>query len=288
MKAMGRKSFLFVAVLIFISTSISPIDAVWAEQSQQATAIKGEDDSWHFQIAPYGWLTALHGEAWGKHGRKADIDVDLDDSIDLIDKIEFAFMGRVEIEKGRWGLLFDGAYIKLEDSANFEKEINVPIVVPQPITIQGRVDVTSEMSIIQAAISYDVYRSRVAVGKRPELIIEAMAGARYNYLRTKIDLEVARRHWSAEGDENWTDPIIGGRLLWQPHKNWQLNLDADAGGFGAGSHFSSNLNAGVAYRINEWLLLNGGYRALYNNFGEDQFKFHVWIHGPWLGIAFEF
>jgi hypothetical protein len=284
---MGRKYLFFVTVLIFIFSLTWTIDPVLAQQSGATSAVGGEE-SWHFRIAPYGWLTAFHGEAEGKQGRKADIDVDLDDTIDLIDEIEFAFMGRVEIEKGRWGFLFDGAYMKLEDSADFLKEINVPIVVPQPITIQGRVEVTSEMSIIQAAISYDVYRSRVAVGKRPELIIEAMAGARYNYLRTKIELDVDSLHRSADGEKNWTDPVVGGRLLWQPHKNWQFNLDADAGGFGAGSHFSSNLNGGVAYRINEWLLLNGGYRALYTNFAENQFKFEVWMHGPWLGIAFEF
>ena len=274
----------FVVLLVAVLTR----ESAWAEQPQGATVAKGED-SWHFLIAPYGWLTGLQGGAEGKQGRKADLNIGLSDAVELIDEIEFALMGRIEIEKGRWGFIFDGACLKLEDSADFEKDINIPIVVPSEITIQGRVEVTSVLSVYQAALSYDVYRSRNIVGKRQELVIEAMAGARYNYLRTRIDLDVAGLlQQSAEGSKNWTDPIVGGRLLWMPHERWQLSFEADAGGFGVGSDFSSNLNAGAMYQINEWLLVNGGYRALYNNYDKNQFKYDAWMYGPWLGIAFEF
>src|SRR4030043_524092 len=170
----------FVVLLVAVLTR----ESAWAEQPQGATVAKGED-SWRFLIAPYGWLTGLQGGAEGKQGRKADLNIGLSDAVELLDEIEFALMGRIEIEKGRGGFIFDGACLKLEDSADFEKDINVPIVVPSEITIQGRVEVTSVLSVYQAALSYDVYRSRNIVGKRQELVIEAMAGAGYNYLRTR-------------------------------------------------------------------------------------------------------
>lgn len=148
------------------------------------------------------------------------------------------------------------------------------------------------MSIIQAALSYGVYGSTKLVGKRPELTIEAMAGARYNYFRTRVEFEAAGPllgvQQTIDKSKNWIDPIIGGRLLWRLYKDWQLTFEADMGGFGAGADFSSNLNAGLTYWISDWLGVNGGYRGLHNNCEKTDFKLDAWIHGPWIGIGFEF
>ena len=145
---------------------------------------------------------------------------------------------------------------------------------------------------MRAALSYDVYRSAKLVGKKPELTLEATAGARYTYLRSRVEFVGTGPLIGVQGtidkSKNWIDPIVGGRALWNPHKSWQVNFEADIGGFGAGSDFSSNLNAGIFYRITDWLLLWGGYRALYTDYDKNDFKFNAWIHGPYLGLGFEF
>ena len=89
-----------------------------------------------------------------------DINVDLGDVINLIDNIKFIFAGRIEIEKGRWGFIFDGTYLKLGDSGEIStiRDTKLPILVPPTVDIQGNVEITAEMSIMQAALSYDVYR----------------------------------------------------------------------------------------------------------------------------------
>jgi hypothetical protein len=292
---MGKKSILimfFIAIVAFFAGMVTS-ERSWAQETAKSTPAKGED-GWRTFIALYGWLAALQGYAEGKGGNKVDINIDFGDTIDLLSEIKFVLLGRIEIEKGRWGFIYDGAYVKLGGSDNISgiRDTRFPILVPPTVTITGNVEMTMETSIMQAALSYDVYRSAKFVGKKPELTIEAMAGARYTYLRTRLELAAAGPligiQKTIDESKNWTDPIVGGRLLWNPHKNWQVNFEADIGGFGAGSDFSSNLNLGVFYRVTDWLLLWGGYRGLYTNYDKNHFIFNTWLHGPYLGLGFEF
>ena len=192
---MGKKiiRILFFIVAVAFLAGMVTIERGWAQETGKSTPAKGED-GWRFLIAPYGWLTAIQGHAEGKGGNKVDINLDLGDAIDLISEVEFMFMGRIEIEKGRWGFIFDGAYLKLGDSKDILaiRDTKFPIFVPPTVTIQGGVELTSEMSIMQAALSYDVYRSLKLVGKKPELTIEAMAGACYTYLRSRVEFAASQ------------------------------------------------------------------------------------------------
>jgi hypothetical protein len=292
---MGKKiiRILFIiAVMAFLAGMVTN-ERSWAQETEKSTPAKGED-GWRFLIAPYVWVTGIQGKAEGKGGDTQGLDLSVGDALGLINNVTFILGGRIEIEKGRWGFIFDGFGQRLRGSDDFTRirDTRFPILVPPSVTITGNVEISLEMSIVQAALSYDVYRSTNFVGKKPELTIEAMAGARYTYLSTRVELEAAGPLIGVQknigGSKNWTDPIIGGRLLWNPHKSWQVNLEADIGGFGAGSNFSSNLNAGVFYRITDWLLLWGGYRGLYTSYNKNDFIFDAWIHGPYLGVGFEF
>jgi hypothetical protein len=292
---MGKKSIrilFFIGVMAFLAGMVAS-ERSWAQETEKSTPAKGQD-GWRFLIAPYVWVTGIQGKAEGKTGDTQGIDLSVGDAFGLINNVTFILGGRIEIEKGRWGFIFDGFGERLSGSDDFLRirDSRFPILVPPSVTITGNVEISVEMSIVQAALSYDVYRSTEFVGKKPELTIEAMAGARYTYLSTRVELEAAGPLIGVQtkigGSKNWTDPIIGGRLLWNPHESWQVNLEADIGGFGAGSNFSSNLDAGVFYRITDWLLLRGGYRGLYTNYDKNDFKFVAWIHGPYLGVGFEF
>jgi hypothetical protein len=292
---MGKKSIrllLFIAVVAFWAGMVTN-ERSWAQGTEKSTPANG-GDGWRFLIAPYVWVTGIQGKAEGKGGDTQGLDLSVGDALGLINNVTFILGGRIEIEKGRWGFIFDGFGQRLSGSEDILsiRDTRFPILVPPTVPVQGNVEISVEMSIVQAALSYDVYRSTNFVGKKPELTIEAMAGARYTYLSTRVEFAGAGPLIGVQknigGSKNWTDPIAGGRLLWNPHESWQVNLEADIGGFGAGSNFSSNLNAGVFYRITDWLLLWGGYRALYTDYDKNDFKFNAWIHGPYLGLGFEF
>jgi hypothetical protein len=130
----------------------------------------------------------------------------------------------------------------------------------------------------------------------PELIFEALAGARYTYLRAKVFLEIQgpfqTRTFTAFGDRDWADPFVGGRVTWRFSERWLAALRTDIGGLTVNSDLTFNVNAEAAYKINEWLSVYAGYRALYTDYetgsGREKFAFNVWMHGPWLGLGAEF
>jgi hypothetical protein len=269
-----------------------------AEEAQQPAeskeALKGYDE-WHVLLNPYGWLFGLQGDVTAR-GRDVPVSLTIDDTLKLIDEIELMFLGRFEVSKGPWGFLFDGVFVQMEDSAERGRDIQIPILVRPTIPLRGRISLISEISITEAALSYDVYTSSHLVDNMPDLILEVLAGPRYTFLRTKahLSLQLPRRILTLDADKtrDWVDPFVGGHVQWRPAANWILGFRTDVGGFTLSSDVAVNLNAEVAYRINRWLLINGGYRALYTDYetgsGKDKFAYNMWMHGPWMGVALEF
>jgi hypothetical protein len=269
-----------------------------AEEAQKPAesqeALKGYDE-WHVVLNPYGWLFGLQGDVTAR-GRNAPVDITLDDTLKLIDEIELMFMGRLEVSKGPWGLLFDGSFVQMEDSAERRRDIHIPILAQPDIPLRGRISVISEIGIAEGALSYDVYTSSHLVDNMPDLVLEALTGARYTFLRTKahISLQGPRRILTLDADasRDWVDPFVGGRVQWRPAANWMLGFRTDVGGFTLNSDVALNFNAEVAYRLNRWWLINSGYKALYTDYqtgsGRDKFAYNMWMHGPWLGVALEF
>jgi hypothetical protein len=254
--------------------------------------VKGYDD-WRYNVIVYGWSGATQADVTAR-GRTSSIEVTQQDLIELLYKVRIYFAGRIEVHKGPWGGSFDGMFASLKD----HQAGQIPILVPPRGPLLGHGTVVAEMSIDEAALSYDFYTSPCLVGNMPELTLEALGGARAMYLRTGIQLGVdlppplpaiTRRE---DVSKYWVDPFVGGRVLWRPSEKWLLGFRTDFGGFTVNSQFTFNVNAEVAYKINSWLTVNGGYRALYTDYtngsGNDKYALNMWIHGPWMGMGAEF
>lgn len=275
-----------------------PVSAQVAPGSAKPSSehLKGYDD-WHFSVNLAGWLSSFQGNI-GAHGSSSQVDVTLDDVLDLLfhGKIDFTIDGRFEVSKGPWGFYTEIEYVRLSDSGEGQRDIEIPIFHPPEIRIRGKADVISVYSVGEAALSYDVYASPCLVANMPELIAEVLGGARYQYIRTKLNLELAGplrvRTFEADKSKSWLDPFVGGRLVWRPGTHWITSLQTDFGGFTVGSEFTFNARAEAAYRINRWLFLNAGYRALYTDYesggGDDKFAYNLWVHGPFFGVGVEF
>jgi hypothetical protein len=268
-----------------------------AEEAQKPAesqeALKGYDD-WHVLLNPYGWLFGLQGDVTAR-GRSAPVDITVLDTLNLLADVDALFMGRFEVSKGPWGLLFDTAFVQMQEGAERRRDIQIPIFT-RPIPLRGRVNVISAIGITEGALSYDVYTSSHLVDNMPDLILEALAGARYTYLFTEVhaSLQGPRRILAINGEstKDWVDPFVGGHVQWRPAANWMLGFRTDVGGFTLNSDVALQFNAEVTYRLNRWWLINGGYRALYTDYqtgsGKDKFAYNMWMHGPWMGVALEF
>ncbi|MHC1743337.1 MAG: hypothetical protein AB9873_09940 [Syntrophobacteraceae bacterium] len=256
--------------------------------------VKGYND-WNFSASLGGWAPSLQGDVTSR-GNTSPVDVRLDDLLKLLDELELLSNARFEVSKGPWGLLMDAFYVRMSDSGEGQRSIQIPILNPPEITIQGRADATTVLSVGEAALSYDVYASPCLVANMPEVIVEVLGGARYQYLRTKVHLEVVGpngvRTFDADKSKTWVDPFFGGRMVWRPGTNWITSLQTDFGGFTVSSDFTFNVRAEAAYRINKWLFVNAGYRALYTDYetgsGDEKFAYNMWAHGPFFGVGVEF
>jgi len=291
-----RRVVLFFCML-FILGMIGPCLglAEEADKSKEGAASeKGYDDNWHFLFYLPAWLPAMSGDI---KARRVTVPVDvnyIDQLENLFHYTDFLALGHLEVRKERWTLLLEGIYGQFTEKENAVRQIDIPIIAPVPITVQGQLKVTTGMLIAEASLLYDVYRSDATIKNQPVLTVEALAGARTLSFTTKASVTGPLGVLSVSTDNkiDWVDPIIGGRVLWNLSDRWLAGFRADVGGFGLVSQFTLNLDAFVMYRANNWLRFMGGYRALYEDHhggsGRDSFIYKMWMYAPWMGVGVEF
>jgi hypothetical protein len=144
------KTVLITTLLCFglVMYSLSSGMALEVENPSGDKGRLKEYHDWHFYVSLYSWLYALQGDVTAR-GRTSDVDVKLDDTLKLLDELELVFMGRFEVSKGPWGFLLDGNFLRLEDSAERQGSIQVPILVPSEVPLQGRIGILRCVRISQ-------------------------------------------------------------------------------------------------------------------------------------------
>jgi hypothetical protein len=94
---------------------------------------------WKFDLEPSLWLTAMQGDVTVR-GRTADVDLDLDDTLDLVfESLKFAVMGRFEARKGNLLFTLDLNYINLEEenttAVGLETEVTSKAISGKDVTV---------------------------------------------------------------------------------------------------------------------------------------------------------
>jgi hypothetical protein len=238
-----------------------------------------EGGGWTFTLAPYLWAAGLNGTAG--LGR---IDADVDASFgDILKDLNIGGMALVEARHDRLGFFANSLFIRTKADSS------------------GAIDtkVTNDTTIIAAGVSYRVVDfdvGELVEGQPVTIGIEPYAGARWTHLRLEIELRQGNRpvpgHLpQADKSRDWVDPIVGTRVHVNFTDNWVLSGAADVGGFGVGTDVSWNAQGYVGYRDTLFgvpVVYNVGYRALYQNYDHDNFKWDVLQQGPILGTVFKF
>jgi len=223
---------------------------------------------WMVDITPNAWAAGLSGTV-GVRDRTADVDVTFRD---LLKHLDGALMLGVDARHGRWGAELDGVYVKVSGGR----------ATPGPLFSSAKLDASE--AIVELTPLYRLIETeRVA--------IDVLAGARFWSLKNTLTLEPGVLPGAAINlDKHWTDPIVGGRAFVTLSSRWTVQLRGDIGGFGAGSRFSSQELAGVAYEVSRHFTFRGGYRHLDVDFRQDSngFIYDVGMGGPILGVSYRF
>ena len=267
-----QKRFFLIMAIAAILVAVN-VPSVSAEEKPV------ENSGWEFQVAPYMWFLSASGDVTVK-GQKSDLDLSFND---IWDELNIAAMLAFEGRKGRWG--FYGDII----GANLGKSTTVDGI---------KIDPTVKLFWMTAGSSYRLGTwnlSDASSNEVPTVTVDAFAGVRYTYLDIKLDFKNVPQP-SPSGDQDWFDPLVGARAIFDLSEKWAVSLDGSIGGFGVGSDFAWDAAGLIGYRFGLFGKDNstffGGYRARYQDYtngsGDDKFKWDVTLHGPILGLGIGF
>jgi len=235
-----------------------------------AHSAAADNDTWHFQLAPYAWLA-------GQSGRVATIpplppaDIDIDFYDDILGNINGVLFLVGEARKGRYGIVADVAYVDIE------------IEAPTPGPLFTLLTSRTQSWIISVA---GLYR----LAEKQGTFLDLIGGFRYWSVDSTLSLRegmAAARSFS--NTEDWFDPIIGLKGL-APLGDSKFFVSGFLvlGGFGAGSDFMWDANLNLGYRWTETFSTTFGYRYLDVDYEDGNFLYDVSQDGLTLGLSWRF
>jgi hypothetical protein len=247
----------------FVSSLLSlAMAAVFAAPARAQTP---SNDGWKFDFVPlYFWATSLTGEL-GAGPATVPIDLDFEQAAD---NLGGAFSFHLEATRGRWGILADLNFIKLETVADFT-------VAGHPVA--GDLELAN--AIFEAGISY--------LASEPAQVA-IIGGLRTYTLSPKIAFATAVGG-ATPVDASITSPNAFVGVMMRPRLStrWTLLTRADIGGGDANVTWSAE--AGLGVRLKTWLGLAFGYKGLGIDVEFDDKAvrtYDVVHHGPFVGMDF--
>lgn len=276
---MQKLWFKLLLVVLVISATISFQEVLGAEQNTENAL--NNSNQWNIEFTPYFWMAEIDGDATLR-GRTGPVEASFSD---LLDKLDIAFMGRLEAWNGEWGLFLDGLYMDL--GAEFS--------TPQGL-ISADVDV--KMTILEFGLGYHLWETQVGKEGSQRLSFDLLGGGRYINLEGEVDIVPngplgVLPGRTFRGRQEWVDPIIGGRLKWDIDEKLAAAVRFDFGGFDiGGSNLTWNLVAGIDYKLKENMSLKAGYRILDIDYdsgsGNKEFGLDAQFRGPIFGLTIKF
>lgn len=219
------------------------------------------DSGWNVRTAIYGWATAMDGDVTVR-GFTAPVDVEFSD---ILDKIDFAFMGVVEVGRGDWSFASDLFYAELGAD-------------------NTRGATTFDVGMEQFIGNFVIVRNVVDDGTTR---FDLYGGARVNYMSPDLTIAPVPAI-NVSQSKTWVDPIIGVRVNRNLSEKMFMRGVADMGGFGIESDFTWQAYVALGYRLCDKAALSIGYRGLGTDFTDGGFTYDVFSHGLLLGYEYSF
>jgi len=246
----------------FESVNTETRDAV----NTRAAQTQLNDDRWHFGFAPYFYLTGISGTV-GARGRQLNLDASFGN---VWENLDVGLMGTFEARKNRFVFLNDLIWVKLSQQRN----------TPGPLFSTAKVGIN--LFILDPEAGYRVLRS-----DRGSLDI--LGGLRIWSVETNVNVTTGLlAGFDVSERKTWAAPVIGLRGLIRLSSKFYFTSKFDIGG-GIGADFTTQVFAGVGYRITPHIALVGGYRYLLVDYDNDTgFIFNTRMNGFVFGVKFDF
>jgi hypothetical protein len=212
---------------------------------------EAQEENWEFTADLYFWYASMGGES--ATGSNIDIDAS-----DIIDALEFGYMGVLEARKGKWSLLTDVIYLDLGADS-------------------GGIDVGLQGWIVTPAVGYNLIQEE-------NLTLDILGGARFLWLKSTLDLSGIGGPRLSDSGDVW-DGIVGLKGELNLSKSWSMPFYLDVGS--GDSDMTWQALGGLAYKLDTLDVLVG-YRYLAWDFDDNDVFDDLNISGPYAGLKLRF
>lgn len=230
------------------------------------------DESWHHKSYFTFWLFGINGDI-GIRDRKAEIDASWDD---VSENMSFGLNPNHEFRKGDFIIMVEAMW------ARWDRDVDLPA-----LGVSG--NITTDFVLVSPTLGWRFLDMPLGgAGSNSSLKVDGLVGLRWTYMNVEVERDNGD---DRSADDNWFDPYVGARVIWNLSKEWEINGKATIGGFGVGSDLIWSAEAMLEYHT-PWKIFGSniaaaiGYRALAYDYEEDNFLFDVTMHGPLIGLTF--
>jgi len=220
-------------------------------------------DGWEYSASLNLFMAGISGTT----ADGGDIDIGFDD---ILDNLDFTFMGTFGAQKGKWGFLTDFIYLNISEDVR----IRIP---DEPVLITN---VEMKSWIVTPMVTYRVMEEE-------QLTLDVAAGVRYLYIKVPLEYTVPaylpNGRASKSGDV-W-DGIVGLRGQYKIDEKWYMPFHFDVGA--GDSDLTWQAFAGVGYKYESFDVI-AGYRYLDWDMDDGEALTDLTVDGPIVGFKWHF
>jgi hypothetical protein len=268
--ALGASSLVYAQETVATNTGKLTFTQPTTDEGQtQSTGTTGSsntaaaDGDWHFVVAPYLWLTGIHGTA-GTANREVAVHASAGD---LLSHFRFGLMGLLEADHKRIVLPLDIIWARLGDNQ----------ALPFPNLPATTAELKVDEFILTPKVGYRLL-------DQEKLKIDALTGFRYWHLGQNLQFSPSRVGLNFSTSQNWVDPLVGGRILGALTPKVSVSIGGDVGGWGTGSQLDYQVFGSLGYKIKPKWTLEAGWRYLDVNYRSNTI-FDVAMSGVMFGVS---
>ena len=263
----------------YLPKSVLALGTLALAFATNATAASGDSSGvWQHQLLVYGWFPGIDGalnyDIPGSGGSASA------DASDVIDSLEFVFMGAYEGRKDKWSVKLDLLYLDLANS-----ELNA---VKIPIGGGGTAQAAADQNMTGWQLG--LYGGYTTVDT-DNLTVDVLAGLRYLDVEADAQLQITGplpptlpSPKLSQSVGLW-DAIVGVKGAYKVNDKWFIPYHLDVGT--GDSDLTWQALAGLGYRF-DWGSVMLAYRHLYYDQGSSGLIQDLEFSGPALGVSYAF
>ena len=231
-------------------------------------------NKWQYEFTIYGWLPSLDGTMKFGVPPADGSNVSLDVS-NLLDSLNFVFMGTFVAQKNKLSYAVDLIYMDVSNSKS--TTINIGPGPGVPVGVSAGLGLKTW--VVTGHVGYEVK-------KTDKTFMAVLGGIRYLDLSGDLDFTIVAPPpvYASESKDFW-DGIIGIKGGIMLNENWYIPYYADIGT--GQSNMTWQLYAGIGYLFS-WGDIKLAYRYLEYDQDDDELVQDLKLYGPQIGIGFRF